>query len=96
MGSPSANILCRWCEIVRPDVRNHSTTDTAVLRMTNSITEAGRYAEDHALLGDSRICQGNMSFEFKLFFYIGRNIILDAMHNMPEFGRILRQTLKHK
>lgn len=38
--SPSANKLCHLCEIRRPDLRNHSTTDSVVMRTRDSIDEA--------------------------------------------------------
>ncbi len=38
--SPSANKLCRLCEIRRSNLRNHSTTDSVVMRTRDSIDEA--------------------------------------------------------
>jgi hypothetical protein len=36
--SPSANILCHLCEIRRPNLRNHLTTDLVVMRTIMTIT----------------------------------------------------------
>lgn len=36
--SPSANILCHLCEIRRPNLRHHLTTDLVVMRTIMTIT----------------------------------------------------------
>lgn len=83
--SPSANKLCRLCEIRRLDLKNHSTTDSVVMRTRDSIDEAVESVNAPGGGGDpntglKRPCPLNLSN----FFHIGENYILDAMHDIPE------------
>jgi hypothetical protein len=85
--SPSANILCRLCEIRRPDLTNHSTTDSVVMRTIMTITLLMRLLNLLMLLGGGdpntglkRSCPLNLS----IWFHIGENHILDGIHDIPE------------
>ncbi|EFX64599.1 hypothetical protein DAPPUDRAFT_334034 [Daphnia pulex] len=52
--SPSANFLCRLCEIRRPDLRNHLTTDPVVMRTIMTITTMDEAVESVNTPGGSK------------------------------------------